>query len=732
MSKDRQAINLLQAQNMILEMVATGQPLVNVLKKITYVIEEYIPNSLCLILLFNEEENTLGNGIGPSLADEYIKAINGTKIGQNVGSCVKAASHKETVIVENIETDPIWRDVRSLALSFGLRACWSKPTLSSSEQLLGTFSLYYRKSYKPSDYERQLLDTFSHLASLAIEREKTVEKLSRSEEQYRLIAENVSDLVGLTDENGVFTYLSPSHEKCLGYSFEDLLGKSFFDYIHPDDMFKVKQAFNRLIQTNRTQKVTCRLRHHDGHWVDMEGTGSSIIKDGGQVNQYVYVARDISEHRKAERKKYQLAYYDSLTQLPNHSLFQEHFSEALESASKKKQSLAILYIDVNRFKYVNDTLGLQYGDELLKLIAKRLTAYYERIYRISGDEFVITLYDINPIEVEHISERLLDIFKDAFYLGHHQLHMNVSIGISLYPDHGQTVEKLMKNANIAIHNCKQNKKSGYQLFTFEMSQKMNKRMDLEHNLYTALENENFVVYYQPQIDIRTGEWISSEALVRWKSPELGLVSPADFIPIAEETGLIVPIGKWVLDEACKQQLEWMKKGYPPKTISVNLSVQQFYQDDLVNIITEVLNETGLDPQYLVLEITESVVMEKNDIAIDKLEKIRSMGIKIALDDFGTGYSSLNYLKSLPIDILKIDKSFLHDMNNDSKSKVILKTIILLASQLGITVLAEGIETEAQLNFLKKHHCHMVQGFFFSAPVPSSQLITEIEDVELLV
>ncbi|WP_209122090.1 EAL domain-containing protein [Alkalihalobacillus sp. BA299] len=725
MFKNTQDTYVLKAQNIILEMIATGQSLESVLEKITLEIQGIIPKTLSSIMLLNKERNTLENVIGPSLEKEYIQAINGQKIGPTAGSCGTAAFRKETVVVEDIETDPLWKDYRSLALTYGYRACYSIPILSSTEQVLGTFAIYYQEKRKPSRLELQLIEAFAHLASLTIEHKKTKEMLYRKEEQYRLVAENISDFIGIVNQYGFFEYTSQSHQTYLGYGPQELLGKRAFDFVHPDDVSNVEQAFMELVRTNLPQKVAYRFRHQTGKWIHLEGKGTPIKEQNGDVRRYVYVARDVSEQKYNEEKIYRLAYYDSLTDLPNEVLFQDHLTEALEAAKYKKNTLALLYIDINRFNSINDTWGRDYGNELLKLIAKRLTTFYKKVYRISGDEFVIMISDTSVKEIENSANTLIEAFDKPFSLGHHQLHLSISIGVSLYPDHGKVAGELVKNANIAVRFSKQRKTSHYQYFSYEMSHTIDKRMELENNLHQSIEREEFTLYYQPQIDIQTGKVIGSEALIRWNNTELGLVSPVDFIPIAEETGLIIPIGKWVLLEACKQQKKWLDEGNIPISISVNLSVQQFFQDDLILTVTEILKETDLDPQYLILEITETVVLKEIDQAIRKLEKLRAIGIKVALDDFGTGYSSLNYLKKLPIDIVKIDKSFLHDTNIDPKAQEILKTIILLIKQLGLKTLVEGVETEEHYNYLKELHCQVVQGFLFSAPVPSwkfSQLL----------
>ncbi len=855
LNKNTQAVSLLKTQNEILKMVAAGKSLPSILKKICHAIEDVIPGALSSILIFDEESNTLGDCVGPSLEADYIKAIDGIKVGPIAGSCGTAAYRKEMVIVKNIESDLLWEDARSLILPYGLRACWSKPILSSDEKLLGTFALYYREPRNPESSEINLLEAFAHLASVPIERKKVDEKLYLSQLQYRLMTENVSDFVGILDSNGMYEYASPSHEKYLGYSAVQLIGNVAFNYVHPDDLSEVKHAFGKLVQNNEKEQVSFRLKLQHGGWLFLEGIGTPIIENNGEIHRYVYVARDmtvqkkaeqnlretneflntliqfspvaivaldkesnvklwndkaeeifgweksevlgrpypllygemseqqewyreilqggkvvinkevkrrkkdgslidvrltigptynkkgefdgaiamlqdISQQRKAEMKVYQLAYYDTLTNLPNQTAFKEDFIEVLEKAKKKDLFTALLYIDVNRFKYINDTLGIEFGDDLLKMIANRLTSSHQKVYRISGDEFAMIITDTTQKEVMDTVHQLIQIFEKPFSLGHHHLHIGISIGISFYPEHGPSFEALYKYANVALRYCKKNETSHYQVYSDSMSNAINKQMQLEEKLHMAVKNEEFVLYYQPQIDLKTGDLIGSEALIRWNSSDLGLVSPTDFIPIAEDTGLIIPIGKWVLREACKQQVRWMRDGISLHSISVNVSPQQFYEDDFVKSVTDVLTETGIDPRSLILEITETVVLQKANEAIRKIVQLRNMGLKVALDDFGTGFSSLNYLKDLPIDIVKIDKSFLQDMDTDSKAKEILKTIIHLSQKLGLKVLAEGIENKEHYQFLKEHECEEGQGFLFSAPIPNQKFLTYIQERQM--
>ena len=437
--------------------------------------------------------------------------------------------------------------------------------------------------------------------------------------------------------------------------------------------------------------------------------------------------------KKTELLKEHIAYHDQLTGLPNRYLFHDRLSDALALAKQNNQKLAILFLNLNRFKVINDSMGHEMGDQLLKEISERLKeclSEKDTLARYAGDEFICLLPDLEKEEVEQFAKKLLDVLSCPVPLNQYELFITPSIGISLYPSDGQTIEELVKHADSAMYYVKNHGKNNYKFYHSNLDSSLHEQLELEMNLYKALERSELTLHYQPQIELSSGKMIGTEALIRWEHPQKGIITPTEFIPIAEETGLIIPIGEWVLRSACSQNKAWQNAGLPPMVVSVNLSARQFYQSNLVEVISQILRETELEAQYLELEITESIAMGANR-TISTLTKLKELGVKISLDDFGTGYSSLHYLKRFPLDRLKIDQSFVRECMVDSNDATIVKTIISMAHNMKLKVIAEGVETKEQLTFLQQHLCNEAQGFFFSQPLTVHELeekYIEIQDV----
>lgn len=426
--------------------------------------------------------------------------------------------------------------------------------------------------------------------------------------------------------------------------------------------------------------------------------------------------------RAEERVEHQ-AHYDLLTDLPNRVMFNDRLTLALAHANRHRRMLAILFVDLDRFKTIVDTLGHAIGDHVLRGVAERLSSSLEEgdtLARLGGDEFVILLPQIHRADkAVKLAQKVLEALKPAFHFSGHELHITTSIGIALYPYDGEDADTLLKNADTALYRAKEQGRNNYQLYTPAMNARAFERLALENSLRKALERKEFLLHYQAQQDLKTGEITGMEALLRWQHPDLGLVYPAEFISLAEETGLIVPLGEWVLRTAAAQNKAWQKAGLPPMVVAVNLSARQFQHHDLVETVARVLKETGLDARWLELEITESIAMQNADYTIIILRDLKEMGLQISMDDFGTGYSSLSYLKKFPIDTLKIDQSFVRDLSTDPNDAAIANAIIVLAHSLKLKVVAEGVETPEQKAFLKEHDCDKTQGYLFSNPISAA-------------
>ncbi|MEF3307465.1 EAL domain-containing protein [Paenibacillus sp. GYB004] len=433
--------------------------------------------------------------------------------------------------------------------------------------------------------------------------------------------------------------------------------------------------------------------------------------------------RAVVEREKAERKIRHMAYHDALTDLPNRLLFHERLNEAFHRSEKTGTILAVLFIDLDRIKVINDTLGHHIGDELLKYWADKLKANkrpQDTVARFGGDEFIVLLTDITSInEVLTFAGFIPQLFSEPFTYGEHDLYVTSSIGISVYPSDGTDADTLIKNADTAMYRAKEKGGNTFQLYRSEMNIRSLERLNMEIDLRRAMERREITVYYQPIVDLGSGRIYGMEALVRWKHPIRGMISPAEFIPLAEETGLIVPIGNWVLKEACRQNGEWIAQGLPPLVVAVNISVNQFQQPGFIQLIKGTLESTGLDPKLLCLEITENVAMKNVNYIVETIDKLRELGVRISIDDFGTGYSSLSYLKRFRVHTLKIDQSFIQELTTDEENAAIVTALIAMSHKMKIKALAEGVETKAQLEFLRRYGCDEIQGYLFSTPLPVS-------------
>jgi len=433
----------------------------------------------------------------------------------------------------------------------------------------------------------------------------------------------------------------------------------------------------------------------------------------------------IEERTRAEDQIRQMAYYDSLTGLPNRRLFNDRLRQTLALAQRHKQLLAVMFLDLDRFKLINDTLGHTVGDRLLMAVAKRLKNCCRRegdtVARQGGDEFIVNLSAILDVkDALKVAQKIVDVFRNPFVIDEHELFVTTSIGISVYPHDGRTGDALIKNADVAMYRAKEQGRNNCQLFTPEMNTRAFERLSLENDMHRALERDEFVLHYQPKVNVEHGQITCMEALVRWQHPTMGLVPPARFIPLAEETGLIVPLGEWVLRTACLQNRAWQDAGYPTMQVAVNLSPRQLQQGNLAETVARVLAETGLAPRWLVIEVTESILMDDAEGTIRTFRQLERMGVQIAIDDFGTGYSSLQYLKKFPVHTLKIDRSFVREIASNPDDEAIAGAVITMAEGLNLRVVAEGVETVEQMEVLRALNCRDMQGFLFSRPAPADQ------------
>ena len=550
--------------------------------------------------------------------------------------------------------------------------------------------------------------------------------LEASEARFRVLTESTIDLISVIDADGAMQYQSGALRTLLGFDPADSVGKNVFDLVHRDDVEHVRTAFRRILETHRlTEPVEFRLRHRDGNWRTFESLGTNCLTNP-HIRGIVWNSRDVTDRKVIQQRIQHLAYHDNLTGLPNRGLLQDRLARSIARAERAGRKVAVLFIDLDNFKNINDTLGHDVGDELLRQVSRRLSECVrleDTIARQGGDEFIVLLDNLDDgRNASVVAQKVLNALRQPLNLGGTEQHVSGSVGIAVYPEDGRDAQTLMKNADTAMFHGKGLGKNTYQYFTAQMNIAVKRRMTLESALRRAVIQKNFVLHYQPQIDLQTGEIIAVEALVRWKTEDSGTVMPGDFIPLAEETGLINEIGEWVLREGCRQAREWQDMGLSKsRRMAINLSARQFSDKGFLDMVNRVLAETGLAAQCLELEITETQVMRHTDGMIQLLNKLSEMGVQLAIDDFGTGYSSLSYLKRLPIQKLKIDQSFVRDITVDPNDTAIVVAIINMAKSLDLATIAEGVETAGQLALLKSKGCQVGQGFYFSTPLAAQEL-----------
>lgn len=555
------------------------------------------------------------------------------------------------------------------------------------------------------------------------------EALRENEERFRRIFLNIQDVYFEASVGGIIVEISPSVENLLGYRRDQLVGRMLS--ILSANKGCIAEVRSRLLEEGQLKDFELLLRRRDGQDVPCSMGVSLVCDESGKPLKLVGSIRDITERKKAEEEIRKLAYHDMLTGLPNRSLFYDRLQQALAQAGRNDRPLSLLFLDLDRFKDVNDTLGHDVGDQLLQAIAERLRGCIRQsdtVARLGGDEFVILLTSVKAARDSAIvAEKILESLSEPVDLGGQAIFTSTSIGVVMFPHDGENAETLLKHADMAMYGAKERGRNNFQFYSEQMNRNAYDRHLLEHRLRQAIEDERFQVYYQPQWDMQTRSLIGLEALVRWFDPEEGMISPACFIPVAEESGLIRPLGEWVLRTACAQVRAWHDEGFPQVRVGVNISGRQFRQPDLVVMIDRVLEETGLPARFLELELTESCLMEDAEATNRILAFLKVRGIELAIDDFGTGYSSLNYLKNFPIDRIKIDQSFVRDITTNSDDAAIVETIIGMARSLDLDVIAEGVETAEQLKFLQSRGCQEMQGYFFARPMPVAEVSAYLAD-----
>ncbi len=508
-------------------------------------------------------------------------------------------------------------------------------------------------------------------------------------------------------------------------SADDLIVRKYVtDIVENNDAFleRIKSLYAHPDDRSRDE-----VRLKNGKTFDRYS--APLIDSKSRRRGRIWYFRDITDRKAAEERIQFLAYFDALTELPNRTLLKDRLLKAVAGARRRNEQVALLFLDIDHFKLINDSLGHTLGDRLLKDVAARLKGCVreqDTVARVGGDEFVVVLSGVKgEAEAATAASRIVKTITGKFVVQGHSLNTSCSLGISMFPQHSDDCDTLIKYADQAMYSAKENGRNNFQFFKEDMNTQVVKRLTLENDLRLAIEREEFFLVYQPQMEISSGRIIGLEALIRWQHPKLGLVPPDKFIPITEKTGLILPIGEWVLKTACSQARKWLDDGIYTVPVAVNVSAVQFRQEGFCELIKKVLQETCLPPQYLELELTESLLLSNEDVMFSVLQELKEMGLKLAIDDFGTGYSSLSYLKQFPVNKLKIDRSFIRDISTNSDDAAITTAIINMAKSLNLKVIAEGVETEAQMSFLREHRCDEIQGYYFSKPISAGEVADKV-------
>ncbi len=570
-------------------------------------------------------------------------------------------------------------------------------------------------------------------------------QLSESERLHRYIVNTSPDIIYILDQDGHFTFINERIESLLGFSKEEIVGKHYSFLVHADDMEQAKYIFNeRRIGKRAAKNIELRLkckddgksRHFTNRTLPIELSAMGMYNENrDHYSDYTGtygVARDVTDRKIAEETINFQAYHDLLTKLPNRALLRDRLSLAINQAKREEENLAVMFLDLDRFKNINDSLGHMIGDELLQQVSIRLKECIragDTLARFGGDEFTLMLPKLHNgrEDASKLADKITNTLKQPFIIDGHELYVSASIGIALYPQDGTNMENLIKHADVAMYHVKGRGKNGYQFYSNEMNMPYIENLSLDTGIHRALDNNEFSLVYQPQINLRSGDIVGVEALLRWEHPEHGTIPPAEFIPFAEESGLIIDIGKWVIKNACAELSRWRMAGLPDIRMSVNISARQLMESDIVSTILSIIKDYDIPGKWLELEITENAIMNDMDSIIRKLKELSTHDITIAIDDFGTGYSSLSYLHKLPIQTLKIDRTFLKEGRINKNDNTIINTIVAMAKGLGLNVIAEGVETQTQLNYLREIECSEAQGFLFGKPLPPgviSQLLSQ--------
>lgn len=704
-----------------LEKIAQGCSLQEVMLQLIQSIEAMHPNSMCAISLIDETGQRLLHGAAPSLPDFFNKTLNNVDIGLTAGASAAAVYLDKRIFVGDITSHPYWVKHQALATQAALSACWSEPVRSLTGSVLGCFTVYYQHNTSPNQQKIALIESAAKLLGITIERARAQEELTLAASIYN----NISEAVLVSDADHKIIAFNPAFSQMTGYNLDDIRGKTpslLHSDRHHDEFYK--NIWTTVYQHGFWQGEVWSQRKNGEVFLTWL-TINAIRNEDHDIQRYVVMGSDITGKVRSDELIWRQANYDFLTNLPNRYMLQDRLEQEIRKSIRHNSLLGLLFIDLDHFKDVNDTLGHAAGDQLLIQATERINSCVrdtDTVARMGGDEFTVILPKLSsPLDGEKMAEKIISKLTKPYFIADETIHIQASIGISFCPSDTTVVDQLISNADQAMYVSKTTGRNRLSYFTQALHDEARNRLKLLNDLRAAIENQQFVLYYQPIINLSTGCTFKAEALIRWNHPELGIIHPAQFIPLAEESGLIVEIGNWVFQEAASKAKYWSELLNFPLQMSINMSPLQF-QSAALNIPDWLLylQNLGLETKCLNIEITEGLLLNACEKVQHKLLQIRNAEIQVTIDDFGVGYSSLSSLRRFAIDHLKIDQSFIHNIETEQNNLVLCETIIMMAHKLGLQVTAEGIETEGQHRALLEYGCDHGQGFLYSAPLPAAE------------
>jgi len=706
----------------ILEKVARGDALQDIMVQVIESVESMYPGSLCSIQLIDETGQHLLPVVAPSLPDVFMLPSDAIPVGLGEGSCGTAAFLGKRVAIADITSHPYWKNYKELTVKTGLRACWSEPILSATGTVLGSLAVFRKVSSLPEGHKLTLLEVAANLLGIAIERVRAEEDLQLASSIYT----SISEAVLVFDANHNIIALNPAFTRINGYTLDDIRGKhGSFLYCDRYDADFFQMVWNEVAERGFWQGRIWS-RHKNGSTFPKWLTINAMYNDEGEVENYVTTGSDITNKIKTDELIWRQANYDLLTNLPNRHMFQDRLEQEIRKVLREKRLLALLFLDLDHFKDVNDTFGHPMGDQLLVEAAARINSCVretDTVARMGGDEFTVILPKLKTtINAEKVAKQIINALAEPFIINGEAIHIGTSIGIAFCPTDTTELDQLISHADQAMYASKAAGRNRLSYFTQALHDEAMNRLILLNDMRSAITNRQFELHFQPIIDLSSGRVYKAEALIRWHHPERGMISPADFIPLAEESGLIVEIGDWVFREAAAQTKRWNETFNCELQIAVNMSPVQF-QSTALNISDWLayLQTIELAEKYLSIEITEGLLLDANEDVRDKLLQLRDAGIEVAIDDFGMGYSALSSLRRFDIDYLKIDQFFIQNIETEPDNLALTEAIIIMAHKLGLKVIAEGVETEMQRCLLLGFNCNYAQGYHFSRPLPAAAL-----------